>query len=282
MALRDVAGPPRALALNTATLGHNLAGHGAGWPPERVIDACAARGLAGVVFWRREIGNRAVEIGDRVRAAGMQVTGLCRTPYIVGREAGSGDDIRAAIDMAAALGTGVLTIVSGGTAPGHKGLRESRKILADRIAAVAGYAADRQVSLAVEPLNPMFGGNRTVVMTARDALEVCDMTGAANVGLAIDVYHVWWDTTLADSLRLARGRVLGFHLCDWLEDTRDMLLDRGMMGDGVADIPALRAAVEATGFDGACEVEVFSARDWWRRDPGDVLDIMVDRFRTHC
>ena len=147
---------PSALALNTATLGHNLEGYGAGWPVERVIDACAARGLGGITFWRREIGTRAIEIGDKVRAAGMEVTGLCRTPYLVGRDAPEDlDDAKATVDMAAALGTKVLTVVTGGTEPNTKGVIESQKLLADRVAELAPYAADRDVCLALEPLNPM-------------------------------------------------------------------------------------------------------------------------------
>jgi sugar phosphate isomerase/epimerase len=281
--MRDFSNDHSALALNTATLGHNLEGRGAGWSPEQVIDACAARGMAGIVFWRREIGTRAVEIGDRVRAAGMEVVGLCRTPYIVGSEAPRDlDEARASIDMAAGLGTSILTIVSGGTEPGTKGVLESQKILADRLATLAPYAAVRGVNLALEPLNPMFGGDRTVLMTVRDALRVCDMVGAPNMGVAVDVYHVWWDADLRDSCAEAGDRILGYHLCDWLETTRDMLLDRGMMGDGVADLKAIRAAVEDAGYAGACEVEIFSAADWWLRDPAEVLDVMVERFRAVC
>ena len=281
--MRDFSDDHSALALNTATLGHNIDGHGAGWSPEQIIDGCATRGMAGVVFWRREIGDRAVEIGERVRAAGMEVVGLCRTPFLVGPGAPQDDDdAKASIDMAAELGTRVLTIVTGGTEPGTKGVLESQKILADRIARLAPYAAERGVNLAIEPLNPMFGGNRTCVMTVRDALNVADATGAANVGIAVDVYHVWWDATLHDSLQAARGRILGYHLCDWLEDTTDMLLDRGMMGDGVADLKAIRASVEEAGYQGACEVEIFSAENWWRRPPDEVLDTMVSRFRACC
>lgn len=280
--MRDFSDDTSQLALNTATLGHNLEGHGAGWSPERVIDACAARGFGGIVFWRREIGARAVEIGDRVRAAGMAVTGLCRTHYLTGSEAGSDDEIRASIDMAAALGAPVLTIVTGGTEPGTKGTADSRKRLAERLAVHAEGAARQGVSLAIEPLNPMFGGNRTCVMTVREALDICTAVGAPNLGIAVDVYHVWWDSTLKESLKDARGRVLGYHLCDWLETTRDMLLDRGMMGDGVADLRAIRQMVEDTGYRGHCEVEIFSAENWWKRAPEEVLDIIVDRFRTCC
>ncbi len=282
--MRDFSNDHSALSLNTATLGHMLDGHGAGWSPEQVIDACAARGLAGITFWQREIGSRAQEIGERVRAAGMEVTGLCRAPFLVGTGApGRLDEAKAAVDMAAALGSAILTVVSGGTEPGTKGVLESQKILTGRIAALAPYAEERGVSLALEPLNPMFGGNRTCLMTVGDALRVCDWVDAPNVGVAVDVYHVWWDTDLADSLMQAGDhRLLGYHLCDWLEDTTDMLLDRGMMGDGVADLRSIRKAVEAAGYVGPCEVEIFSAEDWWKRDPNNVLDAMVERFREVC
>ncbi|MCV2870357.1 sugar phosphate isomerase/epimerase [Defluviimonas sp. WL0002] len=280
--MRDFSHDRTALSLNTATLGHNLDGHGAGWTPEQVIDGCAERGFGGIVFWRRELGNRAAEIGERVRAAGLRVDGLCRTPYLTGRDAGSDAEIQASIDMAAALGAPILTIVTGGTEPGTKGGAESRKRLADRIARHAPHASDCAVRLAIEPLNPMFGGNRTCVFTVRDALEVCGLVSMENVGIAVDVYHVWWDATLEESLEEATDHIYGYHLCDWLEDTGDMLLDRGMMGDGVADLKFIRSAVEAAGYSGPCEVEIFSARDWWLRPPGEVLDKIVDRFHTHC
>lgn len=283
--MRDFTNDHSALALNTASLGHNLDGAGAGWSPERVIDACAMRGFGGIVFWRREIGNRGAEIGARVRAAGMQVVGLCRTPYLVGSERPLrlDDEARASIDMAAELGAPVLTIVTGGTEPGTKGVIETQAILADRVAALADYAAGRNVSLALEPLNPMFGGNRTCLFTISDALAVCHRVEAPNLGIAADVYHIWWDRLVAPALAAARGKVLGYHLCDWLENTCHMLLDRGMMGDGVADLRAIRAAVEdGAGYSGLCEVEIFSAEDWWKRDPADVLDVIVDRFRRYC
>ena len=241
MALNDSVRRP--LALNTATLGHNIDGYGAGWSVEQTIEACAERGLAGLVFWRREIGAHAVQIGERVRAAGMQVTGLCRTPYITGSEAPKTlDEARASVDMAADLGTSILTIVTGGTEPGTKGVLETQKILAERVADLADHAEGSGVRLALEPLNPMFGGNRTCLFTVAEANRVCDWIGKPNVGIAVDVYHVWWDTSLEAALAAAGPeRLLGFHLCDWLENTSDMLLDRGMMGDGVADLAGLAA-----------------------------------------
>lgn len=285
--MRDFSESHAALALNTATLGHNVEGAGAGWSPERTIDACAERGIGGIVFWRREIGDRAVEIGERVRRAGLKTVGLCRTPFLVGPLAPAGrqavmDDIKASIDMAAALQTDVLTIVVGGVEPGTKGVAESLRLVADRVGEIAPYAEKLGVRLALEPLNPVYGGDRSCLTTARDALDLCDRINATNVGIAVDVYHVWWDTDLARQLQRAGRRILGYHLCDWLASTTDVLLDRGMMGDGVADLRGLRHAVESAGYSGFCEVEIFSAGNWWKRDPGEVLDTMIERFRSVC
>jgi len=287
MTMRDFSRDHSALALNTASLGHNIEGRGAGWEPERVIDACAARGFGSIVFWRREIGLRAVEIGDRARAAGLAVAGLCRTPFLVGADALDRaavlDEAKASIDMAAGLGAAVLTIVVGGVHPGTKGTLESLRIVADRVADLVPYAAERRVKLALEPLNPVYAGNRSCLTTVRDAVDICKMVDMPNLGLAVDVYHVWWDSDLDAQLqRAGKGRIFGYHLCDWLADTQDVLLDRGMMGDGVADLKAIRASVEGAGYAGPCEVEIFSANTWWKRDPGDVLDVMVERFRTLC
>ena len=286
--MRDFGNDHSSLALNTATLGHNLDGYGAGWTPERVIDACAERGFGGIVFWRREIGTRAIELGERVRAAGMQVVGLCRTPFLTGplalpTEREIMDDFRASIDMAAALGAPVLTIVTGGPEVGTKGMLPSLAMVADRVSAMVEHAAKCGVRLALEPLNPMFGGNRACLVTVRDAVDLCERVNHPNVGIAVDVYHVWWDTSLGAELKRAgQDRIFGYHVCDWLADTRDMMLDRGMMGDGVADLKAIRGSVEDAGYRGFCEVEIFSADNWWKRDPSEVLDICVERFRKFC
>ncbi|GAA5544178.1 MULTISPECIES: sugar phosphate isomerase/epimerase family protein [Brucella] len=285
--MRDFSQDHSALALNTASLGHNLDGHGAGWSPERLIDACAARGFGSIVFWRREIGRRAVEIGERTRAAGLSVAGLCRTPFLVGADAVNRDVVidgaKASIDMAAELGAAVLTIVVGGVHPASKGPAESLKIIADRLGDIVLYAAERNVRLALEPLNPVYAGNRSCLTTLRDAVDICEALAEPNLGIAVDVYHVWWDTDLPAQLKRAgKERILGYHLCDWLADTSDVLLDRGMMGDGVADLRFIRENIENAGYDGPCEVEVFSVDNWWKRDPGEVLDVMVERFRTVC
>lgn len=285
--MRDFTHDLSALALNTATLGHNVPGAGAGWSPERTLDACARRGIGGIVFWRREVTGRGAEIARRAREAGVSVAGLCRSPFLVGPMAPAGrqaviDDFRSALDLAAELGAPILTIVTGGVQPETKGVEESLKLVAGYLEEVVPYADACGVKLALEPLNPAYGGDRSCLTTTRDALDICDLVNAPGLGVAIDVYHVWWDTDLRYQLQRAGHRILGYHLCDWLAQTTDILLDRGMMGDGVADLKPIRAAVEAAGYSGFCEVEIFSVNNWWKRNPDDVLDIMIDRFRTVC
>ncbi|MCG4273552.1 sugar phosphate isomerase/epimerase family protein [Acetobacter senegalensis] len=285
--MRDFTHDLSALALNTATLGHNVQGAGAGWSPERTLDACARRGIGGIVFWRREVTGRGAEIARRAREVGVSVAGLCRSPFLVGPMAPVGrqaviDDFRSALDLAAELGASILTIVTGGVQPETKGVEESLKLVAGYLEEVVPYADACGVKLALEPLNPAYGGDRSCLTTTRDALDICDLVNAPGLGVAIDVYHVWWDTDLRYQLQRAGHRILGYHLCDWLAQTTDILLDRGMMGDGVADLKPIRAAVEAAGYSGFCEVEIFSVNNWWKRNPDDVLDIMIDRFRTVC
>ncbi|MCV6576648.1 MAG: sugar phosphate isomerase/epimerase [Cohaesibacter sp.] len=286
--LRDFSRDHHALALNTATLGHNVEGQGAGWSSEQVIDACAERGFGAIAWWRREIGDRAFEIGERVRAAGLEVCGLCRSPFLVGPLAPPSrqkilDDFKASIDMAEALGASCLTIVVGGVIENSHSQRDSLSHVAQLVADMAPYAQKAGVKLALEPLNPVYGGNRSCLVTVRDAVDLCNRIDHPIVAIAVDVYHVWWDLQLGASLLDAGAeRIAGYHLCDWLADTTDVLLDRGMMGDGVADLKHLRSQVEATGYDGYCEVEIFSANNWWKRDPAEILDVCVERFRTVC
>ena len=286
--MRDFSNDCRFLALNTATLGHLLDGKGAGWQPEQIIDECEARGFGGIVFWRREIGDRAFEIGERVRAAGMEVSGLCRSPFLVGPLSSPAlsetmDDFNAAVDMAAELGASVITVVVGGVVAGSHSMSESLKEVTEIVARAAPYAERCGVNLALEPLHPVYGGDRSCLVTTRDAIEVCRATGASNVGVAIDVYHVWWDLSLGEQLAKAGEiRILGYHLCDWLADTKDTLFDRGMMGDGVADLKKIRNSVESAGYAGLCEVEIFSENNWWVRDPSEVLDIIAKRFKSVC
>jgi sugar phosphate isomerase/epimerase len=158
----------------------------------------------------------------------------------------------------------------------------------DGIGELLEYARPAGMPLAIEPLHPMYAADRACVNTVAHANDLCDEVapGAnAGLGIAVDVYHVWWDPNLHAEIERAGGhpgRLLAFHICDWLVPTADLLLDRGMMGDGVIDIPLIRSWMEAAGYRGPHEVEIFSANNWWKRDPDEVLLTCIERHRTVC
>ena len=286
--MRDFIKDHSSIALNTATLGHNVEGRGAGWSPEQVIDACAERGFGAISWWRRQVTGREREVGRRTREAGLTVSGLCRSPFLVGQLVEGDriavlDDLRRAVGSAADLQAECLTVCLGGVIPSLKNINDSLEKAASMIAEVADFAVTANVALAIEPLHPVYAASRSCLVTVRDAINLCNRIDHPALKIAVDVYHVWWDLTLASELRrISSDRIAGYHLCDWLVDTKDILLDRGMMGDGIADLKAIRKAVEDVGYQGFCEVEIFSETNWWKREPGEVLDVCVERFRTVC
>jgi len=193
------------------------------------------------------------------------------------------DDNRRAIDEAAALGARCLILVCGGLMPLSRDLAAARALVQEGLAALLPHARAAGVPLAIEPLHPMYAAERCCINTLAQANDLCDELGHG-IGVAIDVYHLWWDPDLAHEIARAgkAGRILAFHLSDWLVPTTDLLLDRGMMGDGVIDLRGIRGWVEAAGFDGLSEVEIFSERNWWKRPIGEVLDTCLERFQTVC
>jgi sugar phosphate isomerase/epimerase len=194
------------------------------------------------------------------------------------------DDNRRAVEEAAALRADCLVLVVGGLPEGSKDIAAARDMVAEGIDAVLPQARACGVPLAIEPLHPMYAADRACVNTLKQALDLCDALGGDGIGVAIDVYHVWWDPELPAQLARAgaANRILAHHICDWLVPTRDLLLDRGMMGDGVIDHCRIRAAFEAAGFHGPQEVEIFSRDDWWQRDGDDVLATCLERYETLC
>ena len=189
------------------------------------------------------------------------------------------DDNRRAVDEAAAIGAQCLVLVVGGLPKGSRDLADARRQVHDGIAALLPYARQAGMPLAIEPLHPMFAADRACVNTLGQALDLCDQLGEGT-GVAVDVYHVWWDPDLARQIARAGRRILAYHVNDWLVPTTDLLLDRGMMGDGVIDLRAVRAQVEAAGYRGHCEVEILSANNWWQRDPDEVLRVCIERHQT--
>ena len=286
--MRDFSADHRWLSINTATVR-------AQWPLDRIIGECAQRGIRAISPWRDQVAAVGLErVASLVRAAGLELSGYCRggmfpASTAEGRQAALGDN-RRAVDEAKTLNAACLVLVVGGL-PGalagraeHKDISRSRAEVSDGIAAALEYARTVGMPLAIEPLHPMYAADRACVNTLEQALDLCDALDPARsgaLGVAVDIYHVWWDPKLQAQIdRAGRERLLAFHVCDWLTPTRDLLNDRGMMGDGVIDIPRIRGWVEAAGFSGYSEVEIFSAQDWWQRDGGEVLDTCIDRHRS--
>jgi sugar phosphate isomerase/epimerase len=286
--MRDFSADHRWLSINTATL------RGAG-PLDAIIDACTRHAIRAISPWRDQIaGIGLARTAQLVRGAGLELSGYCRGGMFpalgaAGRQAAL-DDNRRAVDEAKTLGAACLVLVVGGLrgaltgqAP-SKDLAAARNDVRDGIAATLEYARDAGMPLAIEPLHPMYAADRACVNTLEQALDLCDALDPARsgaLGVAVDVYHVWWDPKLeAQIARAGRERLLALHVCDWLVPTRDLLNDRGMMGDGVIELPRIRGWVESAGFAGYSEVEIFSSEHWWKRPTDEVLETCIARHRS--
>jgi sugar phosphate isomerase/epimerase len=199
-----------------------------------------------------------------------------------GRQAAIYDNLKA-IDEAHALSAQCLVFVVGGLPAGSRDIEGTREMVRDGLAAILPHARQAGVPLALEPLHPMYAGDRSVLSTIDQALDLCQALGDGT-GVAIDVYHCWWDPNLDAAIARAgcEKRILAHHICDWLVPTKDMLLDRGMMGDGVIDLRGFRRKIEAAGYTGPQEVEIFSRDTWWTRPGDEILQTCIDRFNRHC
>lgn len=285
--MRDFSGDHRALSINTATVrkqGDLVA----------ITDACARAEIQAISPWRdqvAEIGlNRAVAA---VRDAGLALSGYCRGgmfPADAARLQEATDDNRRAVDEAVALGAPCLVLVVGGlpqfSRPGSepsKDLDAARAMVEDGIGTLLEYSRQAGLPLAIEPLHPMYAADRACVNTLGQALDICDRLDPQRTGMlgvAVDVYHVWWDPDLSAQIeRTGKDRLLAYHVCDWLVPTKDLLLDRGMMGDGVIDLRRIRREVEAVGYASYSEVEIFSEH-WWSKPMDEVLATCIERHRT--
>ncbi len=246
--------------------------------PEAVA-ACARHRIGFIGVWRHKLAGMSVaQARAMIEGAGLQVSSLCRggmfpAATAAERQARIEDNLRA-IDDAAAIGSRVLVLVCG-PAP-DRDLGAARSMVADGIAAIADHARAAGVTLGIEPLHPMFAAERSVITTLAEANTLAERL---DVGVVIDTFHVWWDPELYAQIARARGRIVGFHVSDWLVPLPDVLLGRGMMGDGVIDLRRIREAVAAAGYDGPIEVEIFN-RAIWDDDPDRVLSVLCERFKA--
>jgi sugar phosphate isomerase/epimerase len=258
------------------------------WDFTAAVEGCLAAGMTAISPWRDQIAAIGLDEAARiVRTNRLRVTGLCRggmfpAETAMGRQHAIDDNLRA-IDEAAALNADCLVLVVGGLPGASKDIAGARRLVVDGIGAMLDHARTCGVRLAIEPLHPMYAADRACVNTLHQALDICEVLGET-VGVAIDVYHVWWDPTLTSAIARAgrMKRIFAHHICDWLVPTRDMLLDRGMMGDGVIDLGGIRAMIEAAGYTGPEEVEIFSRDNWWKRPGEEVLEVIKSRCATVC
>jgi len=285
--MRDLSGSPALLSINGATVRKQADLLG-------IVDACAKRGIAAISPWRDQVAAVGLDRAARaLKDAGLKLSGYCRGglfPADAAHRAEARDDNRRAVDEAVALSAPCLILVAGGlpqyARPGSapsKDLVGARKMIEDGLAELLAYARQAGLPLALEPLHPMFAADRAAVNTLDQALDIIDRldpAGDGALGVAVDVYHVWWDPALYDAIaRAGKKRLLAYHVCDWLVPTRDMLNDRGMMGDGVIELRRIRQAVEAQGYDGLIEAEIFSDH-WWSQPLDTVLDTCIERYRA--
>ncbi|MBB3289272.1 MULTISPECIES: sugar phosphate isomerase/epimerase family protein [unclassified Rhizobium] len=254
----------------------------------QAVEACLKQDIVAIAPWRDQVHKIGLSEAARIVADNrLKVTGLCRGGMFPATDAegraAAIDDNKRAIDEAAALNADCLVLVVGGLPEGSRDIAHARQMVADGIAAILPHARSAGIPIAIEPLHPMYAADRACVNTLEQALDICDLLGDG-IGVAIDVYHVWWDPKLHEQIARAGagGRILAHHICDWLVPTTDLLLDRGMMGDGVIDLKRIRAEIEKAGFFGLQEVEIFSQNNWWKRLGEEVLSTCIERFRAVC
>lgn len=250
-----------------------------------LTEACVRLGIGGVGLWRVPVRAYGVDAAAKlVRDAGLTVTSLCRGGFFTAidpaERARALAENRTAIDEAAALGTQTLVLVSGGLPPGSRDLPGARERIGDALSVLAPYAGERGVRLAIEPLHPMYAADRCVVSTLTQALDLAERFPASQVGVVVDTYHIWWDEAAPDAVARAgaAGRIHAFQLADWTTPLPAGVLNgRGQLGDGVIDMREWRERVEAAGYGGAIEVELFN-EGLWARDGEEVLRETAGRY----
>ena len=293
--MRDFTQDHHWLSINTATVRKS---NGQDWPLDQIIEACSQRGIRAISPWRDQVASVGLnKIASQLKATGVILSGYCRGGFYTaadakGRQEALQDNYRA-IDEAKILNAPCLVLVVG-SLPGalngqplYTDMDRARSEVHDGIAASLEYAKSVGMPLAIEPLHPMQAAERACINSLEHALDLCDeidpnQSGA--LGVAVDAYHVWWDPKLQAQIARAgntngKNRLLAWHVCDWLTPTLDLLNDRGMMGDGVINLRKIRGWMEAAGYAGFNEVEIFSSRNWWQRAGIEVLDTCIARHQ---
>jgi sugar phosphate isomerase/epimerase len=253
------------------------------WSVEEAARNYSSAGVRGITVWRDALIDRNIkQTGDMLRQNGLSVVSLCRGGFFPSKEAGRRklaiDDNRRAIEEAFELGTDKIVLVCG--ADPSQSLEDSRKQIQDGIAAIMPEAGAAGIRLAIEPLHPMYADTRSAINTLAQANDLAESLNSKWVGVAVDVYHLWWDPYLENGIRRCgeHNNLIAFHICDWKSPTTDMLNDRGLMGEGCIPLKKIRSWVEEAGFEGFIEVEIFST-EYWKMDQGEFLGKIVKAYK---
>lgn len=256
------------------------------WSIEIAIEQYEAHGIRGISVWRQVLdGHVPLEIGKKIRSANIDVVSLCRGGFFpdsesTGQQRVIADNLRA-IDQAAELGAPLIVLVPGAVA--GQPLSLSCGQIQKGIEAILPRAIELDIKLGIEPLHPMYADSRSSINSLSHANDVCDAFNSPNLGVIVDVYHLWWERNLKIEIKRCgqAGRIFAFHICDWKTPTMDMLNDRGLMGEGCIDIPQIRMWVNDAGFNGYHEVEIFSDI-YWQMDQTEYLRKIIEAYLLHC
>ena len=256
------------------------------WRIEEAAKKFSSAGVKGITVWRDALEGRDIkQTGQLLRDHDLTVVSLCRGGFFpsadVSKRKAAIDDNRKAIEEAAELGTSMIVLVCG--ADPAQSLEDSRKQIRDGIATILPEAQAARVKLAIEPLHPMYADTRSAINTLAQANEMAEELNSPLVGVVVDVYHLWWDHLLENEIKRCgeNGNLMAFHICDWKVPTTDLLLDRGIMGEGCIPVKKIRSWVEATGFNGFNEVEIFSTA-YWKEDQADYLQRIIKDYKEHA
>jgi sugar phosphate isomerase/epimerase len=255
----------------------------ASWSLPEAVEGCVEAGLGAIGIWREQLAEVGFDEACRLVAdAGLRVSSLCRGGFFTAADPTDAQaaeaNNRAAIDEAAGLSAATLVLVAGGLPHGDRDLEAARDRAAFAIERLVPYAHERGITLGIEPMNPIYAADRGVISTLRQALDIAERFDAADVGVVVDTFHLWWEPGIADQISRAGPRIVSYQICDWITPLpADTLLARGMMGDGHIDFPTFTRSVAAAGYRGDVEVEIFNA-DLWATPPTSVVNTMVDRY----
>jgi sugar phosphate isomerase/epimerase len=253
------------------------------WSIEEAVQNFSKEGIKGITVWRDALTGRNIkQTGQLIRDNGLSIVSLCRGGFFPAKEMAKRkiaieDNIKA-IDEAATLGAPMIVLVCGADA--NQSLEDSRKQIRDGIAELLPYAKATGVKLAIEPLHPMYADTRSAINTLAQANDMASELNSPLVGVAVDVYHLWWDPTLEQEIKRCgkNNHLFAFHICDWNVPTNDFLWDRGLMGEGCIPVRKIRGWVEETGFDGFYEVEIFSTK-FWNEDQSQFLKKIITAYK---